>query len=114
MLEDVLAVQSAERLQVLGLALSPRDPQDRGPSIGSLARLGHSWNSPLVAPLARHTGGETSIPPRGGAPAVPLLLPEVSPPLRRMPPGSRHAAGLCRVRSMKALFGLMSRSGDVR
>src|SRR5207302_10791680 len=80
--EDVLPVQPAERLKVLGVALSPRDPQDRWPSIGSLARLGHSCSSPLSLLPCPKRWRETSIPPRGRAPAVSLFLPEVSPPAR--------------------------------
>jgi len=62
MLEDVLAVQSAERLQALGVAVSPRDPQDRRPSIGFLAQLTHSCYSPLsLFPSSKHWR-EASIP----------------------------------------------------
>jgi hypothetical protein len=35
-LEDVLAMRSAERFETLGLALSPRNPEDDRPSIGFL------------------------------------------------------------------------------
>jgi hypothetical protein len=62
--EDILAVQATERLPALRVALSPRDPQNRRPSIGSLARLGHSRYSPfLVAPLVQALKG-TSTPPQ--------------------------------------------------
>ena len=88
--EHVLAVHATERLQAFGLALSPRDSQDRWPSIGLLAQLGHSCYSPLSLLPCPNTGGETSVPPGGGVPVVSLLLSEVSPPLRRIPPGCRH------------------------
>jgi hypothetical protein len=101
-LEDVLAVQAAERLQALGVALSPRDPQDRRSSIGSLARLGHSRYSPsLVTSACPNTGREPSIPsprrisgrigpPRGCRPST---APRCRPALTRV--------GLCRLPSMK-------------
>jgi hypothetical protein len=46
LLENMLAVMSAERFSTVGLALSPRDPQDRGPSTGFLSLPGHSCLPP--------------------------------------------------------------------
>src|SRR2546421_6818070 len=53
-LEDVLAMSATERLLTLGLARPPGNPQDRRPSIGSLALPGH-----LFFLLAPNRGGET-------------------------------------------------------
>jgi hypothetical protein len=74
LLEDVLAVMSAERFPTLGLALSPRYPKDRRPSTGSLALAGHSCH--LLRPWR-----EDPDPSSGGTPALWLLQPGISPPL---------------------------------
>jgi hypothetical protein len=94
-LEDVLAVQATERLQALGVAVSPRDPQDRWPFVGSLARLGHSLLFlSLVSPLPKRWRRDLDPSPwdSSGRIALPVRdLPSNAPDSPRLPaprPGS--------------------------
>jgi hypothetical protein len=96
-LEDVCAMVSAERFVMLGYALSPPNPQDRRPSIGSLALPGHPCASLSYSPV-QTLEGRSGSPPREELRPYGLLLRGVSPPL---PPGatsSGRASALSRGR----------------
>jgi len=95
-LEDIFAMVSAERFQMLSLARSPRNPQDRWPSIGSLAVLGHPCYSPfLVLPVSKHWREDPD-------PVPAEELRHKAPPARGLPStaaqctSSAHASALCR------------------
>jgi hypothetical protein len=65
-LEDVLAMGPAERFDTLGLALSPRNPDDGRPSVGFLSLPGHGR-----CLLCRIGGQELLAPP--GRSNVPVM-----------------------------------------
>ncbi|MCW3043037.1 MAG: hypothetical protein JWL57_1195, partial [Actinobacteria bacterium] len=68
--EDVLAMLSAERFYTVGLARSPRNPQDRRPSIGSLVLPGHAC-TPFLAPLVQTVQAVPTVQTLEGRPRSP-------------------------------------------
>jgi hypothetical protein len=70
MLEDVCPMRKTQRLLMFDLAHPPGNPEDCGPSIGSLATRCHS----CYLPFAQHEKGDPGLPQRrsiwGGAPSA--------------------------------------------
>ncbi|MEA2535425.1 MAG: hypothetical protein QOJ93_3236 [Actinomycetota bacterium] len=108
-LEDTFAMVSAERFQMLSLARSPRNPQDRRPSIGSLAVLGHPCYSPfLVLPVSKHWREDPDPVPRRNSD-------HRAPPARASPPLPPSApAPLMHPRSAEGQPGVFLRQGNER
>jgi hypothetical protein len=86
-LEDVGPMCATETFDAVGLALSPRDPQERGPFVGTLVLPAHC----LLPPLIWGTGGEAPIPSLG-ARAVKAHRTRGSPLLCRPTPPAWGAA----------------------
>jgi len=96
-LEDVGTMRSAERLEALGLALSPRNPHEYRPSIGTLVLPGHARSL-----LCRSSEGETPIPFRqvlqlsgSSSPGLPFTSPTLpaSERIRNAPKVSQYLLG---------------------